>query len=70
MVGQLYYHCATRAQPFVIEQVGWNKSSLLLKNIFPNTQMLQLLAEIIKKRNYLQLGRQAGRFVDESKWSY
>ncbi len=31
-----------------IEQVAWNKSSLLLKSILQNTQTLQLFKMIIK----------------------
>ena len=32
----------------IIKQVAWNKSSLLLKNILQNTQILQLLIKVIK----------------------
>jgi hypothetical protein len=40
------------AQACIIEQVAWNKSSLLLKAILQNTQVLQLFAKIIKTESF------------------
>ncbi len=38
----------------IIEQVSWNKLSLLLKIQKQNAQTLQLLTEIIETEKYLQ----------------
>jgi hypothetical protein len=49
----------------IIEQVSWNKSSLLLEIQKQNSQTLQLFTEIIEAEKYLQklLRCDTGRLV-------
>ncbi len=42
--------CCFLVSLHTIEQVAWNESSLLLKNILHNTQTLQLVTKIMERR--------------------
>jgi hypothetical protein len=54
-----------------IEQVAWNKSSLLMKIQRQNTQTLQLFTEIIKTGHIYKsnLNAKLEGLVGETKWS-
>jgi hypothetical protein len=47
----------TIRQCFIIEQVPWNKSSLLPKNILQNTQTLKLFTRILKQKVFTKVNK-------------